>query len=543
MLYQKIRPARVLMSFLLVLCLLTALFPASAGAVSPEELRSGGLMTEEAVREILTEEGERNWNAWAEFILTEDYIRDQIAKAQERLDDAYVERVAEWNGIAGQDGFYRQAVAKAYGEAGTALYDLLADICYLFLLDSEAANYSVFETYVKGRAEKEGDENLILSVPPTESSNPYFSEDSCRLMPVPVGSLDHEAVETVYQAFFSDNPQYYFVGTRGSLINADGVEYGIDLFVYRIFRDGARFEEVFDAVQRASSEYRDSLWEEKDDFRKLRAIYDWVADRADYDYFAAGMVSDEALEAGYPDSFRKYLTEEQREKGHGEDEMYSGNPDETLSQTLWSVFVREVQDDYPVFCSDASTPLPASMRPTRYYTVCAGYSQAVSLLCRMENLSAIQVSGNGHAWNRAEAQGAWVNLDVTWDDPGFGPEGPGPAMRYDYFARSDAVFRESRDHEQNPVMKAIQEMFPCNRDYVPYSHTYARMDGKWVHGVYDAQGLIYLEENEMPVVDEKGQFVTVDVADGMTELVDIPYIPGYEEHDDSVYPLSLLPAA
>ena len=53
---------------------------------------------------------------------------------------------------------------------------------------------------------------------------------------------------------------------------------------------------------------------------------------------------------------------------------------------------------------------------------CAGYAKAMQYLCNKAGITCMVVtgettSGESHAWNVVNVDGAWYNLDATWDDP------------------------------------------------------------------------------------------------------------------------------
>lgn len=53
---------------------------------------------------------------------------------------------------------------------------------------------------------------------------------------------------------------------------------------------------------------------------------------------------------------------------------------------------------------------------------CAGYAKAMQYLCDKAGITSMVVtgettSGQSHAWNVVNVDGAWYNLDATWDDP------------------------------------------------------------------------------------------------------------------------------
>ena len=491
-----------------------------------------GLQKEEEVNSTLTEDGEKSWHSWAEKLLTEDYLQKQIEQACDKADGDHLDNAVRWADIAGLDGFYRNEVLAAYGQAGVDLYDMLDAICYLYLIDPAAAMYSVFEDYVQIAVNNE-DASASVVAPATEESNPYFSDNSCRLMPVPVIGLESDQIEDIYSIFKDAHPQYYFIGTHGSLYDDDGVEYGLDLYIYNDFKNDSQFTKVMDALDKAQGEYRTADWDNLEEVEKLRIIYDWLAKHVDYDFYAAGYVKEEILAKYYPDSYKKYMDQN---AGSSEDGNPSGDADYTHSQTVWSVFVHQMDDDYPIFSSGSGEPVYAKDRTTKYHTVCAGYSAAFSLLCGNEDLEAIEISGGGHAWNRAKINGQWYNMDCTWDDVGYNPDGPGLFVQYQYFARSDEFFYQSHELSESGIMNNIKENMVGKDDFTPYEHTYYKTDDGWIHGYNDGNGLLFLEENGEPVLDNDGNYLTFDISEIDDEnLIPFDDIPGYISHNDGVY--------
>lgn len=80
--------------------------------------------------------------------------------------------------------------------------------------------------------------------------------------------------------------------------------------------------------------------------------------------------------------------------------------------------------------------------------ICGAYAKAMQMLCEVSGLPCNLVLGEanggasgwvGHAWNQVKIDGAWYQIDVTFDDP------VGAAvLRYNYFNVTDADL--SRDH-------------------------------------------------------------------------------------------------
>lgn len=82
-------------------------------------------------------------------------------------------------------------------------------------------------------------------------------------------------------------------------------------------------------------------------------------------------------------------------------------------------------------------------------TVCAGYTQAFTILCNGAGIDTIGVTSDSHAWNRVRINGSWYNVDCTWDDP----VSVSPILWYDYFNRSTEYILDSA-HIQNDFYDA-----------------------------------------------------------------------------------------
>jgi len=63
-------------------------------------------------------------------------------------------------------------------------------------------------------------------------------------------------------------------------------------------------------------------------------------------------------------------------------------------------------------------------------TVCAGYSLLFSALCNAVNVDTFSVTSSTHQWNKCRTNDVWSNVDVTWDDSGYG---------YSFFCRSNSA--------------------------------------------------------------------------------------------------------
>ena len=77
---------------------------------------------------------------------------------------------------------------------------------------------------------------------------------------------------------------------------------------------------------------------------------------------------------------------------------------------------------------------------------CAGYAKAMQYLCDQAGIESMVVTGANkdgatHAWNVVNVDGAWYNLDTTWDDPILKTVDPAN-IRYNYLLVSDSWTRE-----------------------------------------------------------------------------------------------------
>lgn len=65
------------------------------------------------------------------------------------------------------------------------------------------------------------------------------------------------------------------------------------------------------------------------------------------------------------------------------------------------------------------------------YSICSGYSDAMSIFLYKMNLDNVKVITTDHVWNATVINNSWYHIDVTWDDP---VVNTGENMlRHDYF--------------------------------------------------------------------------------------------------------------
>lgn len=80
--------------------------------------------------------------------------------------------------------------------------------------------------------------------------------------------------------------------------------------------------------------------------------------------------------------------------------------------------------DISVAVKDKAFYVEGVLNGSNPYAVCDGMSKAYSLLCNMEGIPCVRVTGSaenagtygGHAWNKVRVDGEWFIVDCTWGD-------------------------------------------------------------------------------------------------------------------------------
>ena len=88
------------------------------------------------------------------------------------------------------------------------------------------------------------------------------------------------------------------------------------------------------------------------------------------------------------------------------------------------------------------------------HTICMGYSHTFAVLCKLAGIEVQRVYSNamGHEWNRVKVDGIWYDVDVTWDDCGWG---------YTYFLipAGTGVFAGRQIDGMNPIVPISPKIF------------------------------------------------------------------------------------
>ncbi len=146
--------------------------------------------------------------------------------------------------------------------------------------------------------------------------------------------------------------------------------------------------------------------------------------------------------------------------------------------------------------------LDGVLTDTNSYAVCDGMAKALSMLCRMEGIPAVRVTGRagasvagksyaeaarikeewgGHAWNKVFVEGAWYAVDPTWGDVGMNINGRNFELAvHDYLLISDDDLSYTHEYDS----------YVANPDTAELSYNiYANMNAE------------YEEEGETKTVD------------------------------------------
>lgn len=141
--------------------------------------------------------------------------------------------------------------------------------------------------------------------------------------------------------------------------------------------------------------------------------------------------------------------------------------------------------------------------------VCDGFSKSFSLLCNMEGIDAVRitgtVSGGLHAWNKVKVYGNWYVVDITWtvtqtNDGDFTTGGEAvnfnskEFLSYKYFLVSDSFI--SNTHY--PANAEYSNSFPAVNDYYYYSNaTYDGVNNYIISSDEEFENLVnYMLENK-----------------------------------------------
>ena len=196
-----------------------------------------------------------------------------------------------------------------------------------------------------------------------------------------------EELQEFGDLFRYTHPQYYYLMTC-LCCQVESSYVSVAFRVYQAFQDGIYRKKATNEMQLQLELWCQEIARYGTEEEKVKAIHDIICNAVDYNW--------EAWNAGISDAI------EERDF---------------------------TQSAYSVFCTDL--------------TVCAGYTQAFTLLCNAFDIECFGVNNLGHAWNKVKVNDNWYNLDCTWDDgDGFGN------IYYDYYLKNDSYMDKTDSHNE-----------------------------------------------------------------------------------------------
>lgn len=231
-----------------------------------------------------------------------------------------------------------------------------------------------------------------------------------------------EEFETLYYLFMSSNPQYYFLGYSGfsygySYNSNDNYIDFAGLGIYKEFLDGEKRLKYTKDLQLVIETAYSEITEGASESAKLKSLHDYVVNHVEYNYTVL------------------------------EDDGQIDNIEEAQYYT---------QSAYSALCTDL--------------TVCAGYAEALQLLCNGVGIDTVCVTSVDHQWNKVSINDCWYNVDPTWADNGKANEVNNP-IYYGYYGRSDEFYTELDTNEikNSHIQKDIWDLYlpDCVKDSAP----------------------------------------------------------------------------
>ncbi|MCI8635063.1 MAG: hypothetical protein HFJ05_05630 [Eubacterium sp.] len=219
------------------------------------------------------------------------------------------------------------------------------------------------------------------------SSDRYFNASSgsdfiyFRTKSVLYENLSQQAALETMQMFVFSNPQYYFLQALYSAVQAGNGGIAV-LSVNDSFANGSVRMAETRKLQGIINSWMQQVNAQPTALLKEKKIHDMICEKITYDV------------------------------------NYNTFAQNKYNQTIYSVF-----------CTDT--------------TVCAGYSQAMMLLCNAAGIDCAVVTSKEHEWNIIRLNGTWYYVDCTWDDNIADRNGWKSA--YFYFNRSHQTFMQDQN--------------------------------------------------------------------------------------------------
>lgn len=214
------------------------------------------------------------------------------------------------------------------------------------------------------------------------------------------GLSEQQMLDVAY-LFRLSNPQYYFIDNSYSWgkESASGI-WCYSFGVYDDFEDGISRQGATQNMQTRISTWMLQIIACGTQSAKVKKIHDLICDKVEYDMGIYGTSTEDEARA--------------------------------FEQSHYT------QSAYSTLCMEQ--------------TVCAGYSQAFSLLSNGAGIDAISVTSDDHQWNKVNVNNSWYNIDLTWDDQDGG-------IIYKYFLRSDS-FWDSEHNSSHTEEEKFDDIIP-----------------------------------------------------------------------------------
>lgn len=97
--------------------------------------------------------------------------------------------------------------------------------------------------------------------------------------------------------------------------------------------------------------------------------------------------------------------------------------------------------------------------------VCDGISKAMTLMCRIEGIPCVRVTGSGHAWNKVFVDGRWYVTDATFGDTGIAMS----RVNYSFMNRRYLLTTENAADAYKNAVNYTSDNYRASVDYGYYS--------------------------------------------------------------------------
>lgn len=375
------------------------------------------------------------------------YIGDTYITSQEELNKliyyCFIYKIDPINVYFSDD--YMNTLANTYGtNKFKHLTSALNSACSSF---TETCDYDPNLTNLDSSNPKKNNFSITFSFASNEPVNSYEAVRTQN----PLDKPYYETVDYVKRAVDFDN----FASDNKAILQQ--VTTGEEL--YHVVESGAtptfrnNTDSAYKLYQKAKTVLRTIICDEMTEYEKVLSIFDYISYNSTYDDTIVS--SDESSETSFTSYTSFYL----------EGVLYDG------------------------------------------VSVCDGFSKTFALLCNMEGIDAVRITGSVykgtqneglHAWNKVKVDGDWYIVDITWTVTKTGDNdftSGGEAVNYNakeflsykYFLVSDSYI--AKTHTASDTLRNVSR--PANNDYYYYStSTYDGVHNRIIRSDEDFETLV-----------------------------------------------------